>query len=108
MSEHAGERERGRGKNIVWVEGRETREGNKRGMGRTEGGMGRTEGGKKGGRVEERRERTLYGWKERKQERKTREGNKVGMGRTEGGKKGGRVEERKLGKREEVGQDDIR
>ena len=106
MSEHAGERERG--KNIVWVEGRETREGNKRGMGRTEGGMGRTEGGKKGGRVEERRERTLYGWKERKQERKTREGNKVGMGRTEGGKKGGRVEERKLGKREEVGQDDIR
>ena len=68
MSEHAGERERGRGKNIVWVEGRETREGNKRGMGRTEGGMGRTEGGKKGGRVEE----------------------------------------RKPGKREEVGQDDIR
>ena len=37
-----------------------------------------------------------------------RKGNKGGMGRTEGGKKGGRVEERKLGKREEVGQDDIR
>ena len=55
----------------------------------------RNKGGKQG-------RETREGWGEQ------RKGNKGGMGRTEGGKKGGRVEERKLGKREEVGQDDIR